>query len=139
MTAHVARTDDLAACHRIRAEVFTTEQGIPEADDLDGLDGDAVQVLLTIDGTPIGTARMLTDGATGKIGRVAVLKPHRGQGHGQRLVQALILQAQALGLSRVELGSRVDATGFYERLGFTATGEPFLDVGIPHQMMVRDL
>ena len=123
----------------MRRIVFIEEQGVSLADEIDGMDDEAVHVLLTQNGAPVGTARMLSNGDTGKIGRVAVLKPHRGKGYGKRLVMALIEHAKAQGLARVKLGSQMDAAGFYEGLGFTATGDPFLDAGQPHQMMVRDL
>ena len=137
MTVKVTR--DLATCLAIRKSVFTQEQGIAEADDVDGLDGTAVQVLFYVDQVPVGTARMLKDSDTGKIGRVAVLKPYRGHGHGARLIEAAIHEAKRLGLLQVKLGSRVDTTAFYARLGFRPVGEVFDDVGIPHQTMVRDL
>ena len=137
MTATVTR--DLATCLAIRKAVFTDEQGIAESDDVDGLDETAVQLLLHEGDTPVGTARMLINSDTGKIGRVAVLKTHRGSGLGATLIKAAIAEAQRLGLARVKLGSRADTTDFYTRLGFVPEGDIFDDVGIPHQMMVRAL
>lgn len=137
MTVTVTR--DIAICLDIRKAVFTDEQGIAEADDVDGLDEMAVQFLLHESDQPVGTARMLVDDDTGKIGRVAVLKAHRGAGHGATLIKAAIEEAQRLGLAKVKLGSRADTTDFYARLGFTLVGDEFDDVGIPHQMMVRSL
>ena len=135
----VAVTRDIAACLAIRKAVFTNEQGIAEADDVDGLDETAVQFLLHEGKDPIGTARMLIDGGTGKIGRVAVLKEHRGAGHGATLINAATEEAKRLGLTSVKLGSRADTTDFYARLGFIPEGDVFDDVGIPHQMMVLAL
>jgi len=137
MTVIVTR--DIATCLAIRKEVFTDEQGIAEADDVDGPDDTAVQFLLHQNDTPVGTARMLIDNDTGKIGRVAVIKASRGSGHGATLIKAAIAEAERLGLLRVKLGSRADTTDFYSRLGFVPEGDLFDDVGIPHQMMVRDL
>ena len=66
--------------------VFIQEQGVTEADEMDGLD-DAGLHLLAIDGiTPVGTARILFEGETAKIGRVCVLKSHRGTGLGAGLI-----------------------------------------------------
>lgn len=139
MTLRVGPTDDLSSCLSIRAAVFTDEQGISSEEDQDGLDDTAIQFLLTHADEPIGTARMLIDDTVGKIGRVAVLKSHRGAGHGKRLIEAAIAKATALGLARVKLGAQVDAIGFYSALGFSPVGDVFDDAGIPHQMMVRDL
>ena len=137
MTVSVTR--DIDTCLAIRKAVFTDEQGIAEADDADGLDEVAVLFLLHDDDIAIGTARLLIDGEAGKIGRVAVLKDHRGRGHGQALVAAAVAEARRRGLSRVKLGSRADTTDFYGRLGFAPEGPIFDDVGIPHQMMVHSL
>ncbi len=137
MTVTVTR--DITTCLSIRRAVFTDEQGITEADDVDGLDDTAVQFLLLEGEAAIGTARMLIDDDTGKIGRVAVLKTHRGNGRGAALIKAAIIEAERLGLAKVTLGSRADATDFYARLGFVLEGDVFDDVGIPHQMMVLNI
>ena len=139
MTTRVGTTGDLASCLAIRAAVFVIEQGIAAEEDIDGRDADAVQFLIFLNETPVGTARMLIDGDTGKIGRVAVLKDHRGAGYGKRLIEAAVAEAQARGLARVKLGAQVEATGFYAALGFTPVGDVFSDAGLPHQMMVRAL
>jgi predicted GNAT family N-acyltransferase len=43
------------------------------------------------------------------------------------------------GLSRVTLSAQTHALGFYERAGFHLLGEPFMDAGIPHRKMVKEL
>ena len=140
MSVEVRETRDLATCLAIRHEVFTVEQGISEADDVDGLDGEAIQLLAVVDGQPVGTARMLIKGETGKIGRVAVLKPQRGTGLGKALIVKCceVLQGRP-GVTRAKLGAQTTAIGFYEALGFTAVGDEYDDAGLPHRDMVRDL
>jgi predicted GNAT family N-acyltransferase len=39
----------------------------------------------------------------------------------------------------VTLAAQTHALGFYERAGFHVVGDPFMDAGIPHRLMVRDL
>jgi hypothetical protein len=80
MTLSIALTDDLATCHALRRIVFTDEQGVSVTDDVDGKDDAARHLLALSDGRPVGTARLLTSGTTGKIGRVCVLADARGQG-----------------------------------------------------------
>lgn len=121
----------------IRRIVFVEEQGVPEELDLDGLDPECLHVLAWNDqGRPIGTARMQEDG---KIGRMAVLKHWRGRGVGRLLLEALLIEAAARGLSRVHLAAQTQAIGFYEKHGFQATGDIFLDAGIPHRTMTMKL
>lgn len=140
MTLHIARTDDLAACLALRRAVFIDEQGVPEADELDGRDLDAIHLLATLDGRPVGCARLLVEGATGKIGRVCVLPEGRGRGIGAALVREGVEVLRAMpSVAQARLGAQIHALGFYERLGFRAEGADYIDAGIPHRDMVLDL
>ncbi|RME29380.1 MAG: GNAT family N-acetyltransferase [Deltaproteobacteria bacterium] len=144
---------ELDACFRIRRAVFIEEQSVPEALELDGLDGQATQFLAewrvdtrgyVDDGwEPVGTARLrvVSDGEqpVGKAERVAVLPGFRGRGVGQALMSAMEADARRKGLVRIKLASQQDAIGFYERLGYRVFGEPFMDAGIPHRWMDKRL
>jgi ElaA protein len=136
----VSVTDDLATCLALRRVVFIEEQGVPEAEEVDGRDGEAVHLLARRDSVPVGTARILIAGDTGKIGRVCVLPEARGIGAGTALVQAAVAHLRGVpGVVRARLGAQVHALGFYERLGFEATGPVYDDAGIPHRDMVLPL
>ena len=140
MTATIIQTRDIATCQSIRYSVFTVEQGIAQADDLDGLDETAIHLLATVDAISVGTARILVKDGTGKIGRVSVLRAYRGKGIGKALIlKALDVLAADPGISTALLGAQVSAISFYEPLGFVATGETFMDAGVPHRDMVRAL
>ena len=140
MTAHITRTDDLAACHAIRRVVFIDEQAVPEELEMDDLDGEAIHLLATVDGRPAGTARLLLRDEVGKIGRVAVLADRRDTGLGAALIRAALDELRAVpGVTTAKLGAQVHALGFYERLGFTAFGPVYDDAGIPHRDMTRPL
>jgi predicted GNAT family N-acyltransferase len=147
--------DDLL---RVRDDVFIAEQHVPEDEERDALDPIARHVLARdLDGQPIGTGRLvppfalhgidapLPDGvppfdrSAASIGRVAVLAAWRGRSIGTALMQALLDLAQAAGYRRIELHAQTHAIGFYERLGFVAEGDEFLDCDIPHRTMRRDL
>ncbi|WP_422030858.1 GNAT family N-acetyltransferase [Roseovarius sp.] len=141
MTLTVGPTEDIAACVALRRAVFIEEQSVPEDVEQDGRDGEAHHVLAVLDGVPVGCGRILVDGATGKIGRVCVLREHRGQGIGLALVGACLEVLRGVpGVTRAELGAQSYAIGLYERLGFTAYGPEFADAGgQPHRMMGRSL
>ena len=136
----IEQTTDLAACLALRRTVFIEEQRVPEDREIDGLDDGALHLLATQDGQPIGSARILLDGETGKIGRVCVLPQARGTGLGAALIRAAldVLRVQP-GITRAKLGAQTHALGFYEKLGFTAYGPVYDDAGIPHRDMTRDL
>ena len=126
-------TDDICA---IRYEVFVDEQNVPEELEIDGLDGEAKHVLTFVDGLPIGTGRILSDG---HIGRVAVLKNYRGLGIGKSIMKELIKCAQDLSLEKVWLSSQWHAHSFYLDLGFVCVGEIYKEAGINHIKMFRTL
>ena len=121
----------------VRETVFIHEQAVPEELEWDGLDPQCAHVLAWNDqGDAIGTARMQPNGT---IGRMAVLKDWRGRGAGRALLEALLDCAVRQGLTRVTLSAQTHAIGFYERAGFHVVGELFIDAGIPHRKMVKEL
>jgi predicted GNAT family N-acyltransferase len=132
----IGRTGDIATCLALRRRVFIEEQAVPEADEVDGRDGEAVHLLATADGLAVGCARLLAMGETGKIGRVCVLPDWRGRGIGAAIVRAAVSDfADRGGIAQVKLGAQLHAIGFYEALGFTAEGPEYLDAGIAHRDM----
>ena len=139
MTLTIQPTRDIATCRHLRRVVFIEEQGVPEADEIDDKDDDAIHLLATIDDQPAGSARLLLMGQTGKIGRVCVLPAHRGTGLGAALIRAALTELRAQGMTTAKLGSQTHAIPFYERLGFTPTGPEYMDAGIPHRDMTLAL
>lgn len=121
-----------AATSDIRRRVFIEEQQVSQEEEWDGRDDACLHFLAQRGNTALGTARLLPDG---HIGRVAVLQEARGMGVGVALMQAAIAAAQHQGHPAVELTAQTHALAFYERLGFTAFGDIFLDAGIPHRRM----
>ncbi len=69
-----------------------------------------------------------------------MLAPARGTGLGAALIRAAIAEFRRHpGITTIRLGAQTHALGFYERLGFTATGPEYLDAGIPHRDMILPL
>lgn len=124
------------AASEIRRAVFIDEQNVPSQEEWDGLDPECQHFLAMLDGQPVGTARLLP-GA--HIGRVAVLIEARGSGIGVLLMRAAIEAARHAGHSQVALSAQVHALAFYERLGFVAHGDTFMDAGISHREMTLSL
>lgn len=120
----------------IRRIVFIDEQNVPSQEEWDGRDSECLHFLAVLDGRAIGTARLLPDA---HIGRVAVLAEARGSGIGVLLMQAAIEAARHAGHTHVALSAQVHALAFYERLGFVAQGDEFLDAGIAHREMTLSL
>ncbi|NYH54372.1 putative GNAT family N-acyltransferase [Nocardiopsis arvandica] len=131
---------DRAAVFVIRGAVFVAEQEVPIEEEWDERDATADHLLALDGGVPVGTVRLVDlGGGTGLLGRLAVLPKGRGNGTGAALVRAAEERARERGLGAVELHAQTHALGFYAQLGYTAHGEEFLDAGIPHLHMVREL
>jgi len=126
-------TKDICA---IRYKVFVGEQKVPEELEIDGFDDQAKHVLAFVDGVPIGTGRILSDG---HIGRVAVLKDYRGLGIGKSIMKDLIKWAQNMNLEKVWLSSQWHAHSFYLDLGFVCVGEIYKEAEIDHIKMFKTL
>ena len=127
---------DRSILRAIREEVFVREQFVPVDMEWDEFDERSHHVMAMVDDVPVGTGRLLPDG---HIGRMAVLKPWRGHGAGGALLTSLMNVARELGMRRVVLNAQIQAMPFYIRHGFQAEGEKFMDAGIPHRRMWRDL
>jgi ElaA protein len=139
MIVSVEETTDLATCLAIRRQVFVEEQGVSEAEEIDGLDPAAFHVLATCDGVPSGTARLLIHGDTGKIGRLCVLPEKRGTGLGHALMAKALDVLRAQGMKSAVLAAQIHAVRFYEGIGFHAYGPEYDDAGIAHRDMVLPL
>ena len=136
----VARTPaDIAACMALRWQAFVVEQGVPEADELDGEDDACVHVLARVGGAAAGAARVRSRGEAVKIQRGCVEAARRGQGIGAALIRFCADQGRAQGAARAVLGAQVQALPFYEGLGFEAYGPVYDDAGIAHRDMALTL
>lgn len=136
----IHETRDIAACRALRRTVFIQEQAVSEADEIDDQDDAAIHLLAHMDGKPIGSARLLLLGDTGKIGRVCVLKSARGQGIGAALIRAAVAHFAGMPhIRRAKLGAQTHAIAFYQGLGFAAYGPEYMDAGIAHRDMVLEL
>ena len=141
MKAHVqirraASNRDLAKAFAIRMRVFVMEQGVPEKIELDSDDQRAIHFLAFVSRRAVGTARLVRQGSSVKVGRMAVLKSHRGKGVGRKLLQRAIAAAENLGAKGIYLHAQVAVIGFYEKLGFRCVGPVFDEAAIPHRKMI---
>ncbi len=126
-----------AAAKPVREAVFVREQGVPLDMEWDEFDATSLHVVaFDAAGQAIGTGRLLEDG---HIGRMAVLPEWRGHGVGRALLERLLEDAVAAGQQELILHAQTQAAGFYRRFGFAVVGEEFMEAGIPHLRMQRQL
>lgn len=131
---YASGVDDLRA---VREPVFVQEQQVPLELEWDELDPLCVHMIARDDtGRPIGTGRLTPEH---KIGRMAVLPGWRGHGVGDALLLALIDEAARLRWPELRLHSQASAVGFYVKHGFVPYGGRFMEAGIEHQSMRRQI
>ena len=136
----VETAEDLATSVAIRHEVFVKGQNVPQEREQDGTDAQCRIYLAYVDGQAIGTARVYPAAENiGKIERMAVLDQARGRGIGQSILDFIVEDMRQQGVSVARLESQVHAIPFYEKAGFKAFGEEFMDAGIPHRKMEIEL
>lgn len=125
-------------CRTIREAVFMKEQGF--RNEFDEIDGEAVHAVLYDGEVPVATGRLFNDESGGfVIGRIAVMKDHRGLSLGSRIVTELEKQAKDMGGKSISLSAQCRVRKFYEKLGYTATDDLQDDEGCPHVTMIKDI
>jgi predicted GNAT family N-acyltransferase len=137
-TAHFAELTpfEVYALCRLRVDVFVVEQECPYPE-LDGRDTEpaTLHVWLESDGEVAATIRVLDDGDTRAIGRVATAAGFRGRGLAARLMRAGIDLCDGY---PVTLGAQAHLQGWYEQFGFRLSGPGYVEDGIPHVPMRRE-
>jgi len=142
-----ARTADLSverfhALLRLRIDVFVVEQECPYPE-LDGRDlepGTEHLWIAGVSGDPIAYLRTLDDGvvdgaATLRIGRVVTDPEHRSGGLAAALVDHVVAEVSGA----LVLDAQSYLVDWYEARGFRVSGPEFVEDGIPHTPMRRDL
>ena len=124
----------------IRVTVFVDEQGFyDEFDDIDAISTHFV--MFDDDGSPIATCRVFEKDVPGEyyLGRLAVMKAHRGQGRGAQIVAEAENYLREIGALSLALHSQCSAEGFYLRCGYTPFGDIEDEQGCPHIWMKKVL
>jgi predicted GNAT family N-acyltransferase len=127
---------EVYALCRLRVDVFVVEQECPYPE-LDGRDTEptTVHLWLESDGEVAATIRVLDDGATRAIGRVATAGGFRGRGLAARLMNEGIALCEGVPIT---LGAQAHLQDWYEQFGFRLSGPGYVEDGIPHVPMLRE-
>lgn len=133
----VSTDGERADAFAVRIAVFVDEQQIPREEELDEHDSSAIHCVGYLKDAPIAAGRLVVNDGYGKIGRMAVLKEHRGAGYGAMVLEALEREGAVRGVREFRLSAQLSARGFYDRLGYVGDGDIYDEVGIPHIAMVK--
>jgi predicted GNAT family N-acyltransferase len=138
----ITMEENLRKAFDIRKAVFVEEQGVPledEFDEFDNLNGQCEHILVYYGEQPVGTGRVRWVDEFGKLERICILEPYRKFGLGKVIITALEEIAQERGATRVKLHGQTHAEGFYKKLGYQSSSNVFLEDGIPHLLMTKEL
>jgi len=135
----ITNETELHAAFNIRIAVFVEEQGVALEVELDEHDAYADHVLVYFDNQPVATGRVRIVNDTAKLERICVMPSHRKYGIGKAVVQALEEIAKEKGLRKAKLHGQTQAMPFYEKLGYISASDEFMEEGIPHKLMIKDL
>ncbi|MFJ7668060.1 GNAT family N-acetyltransferase [Lysinibacillus sp. NPDC097195] len=124
----------------VRKKVFVEEQGVPLHLECDAHDATATHFIMYEGSEPAGAARLrCIEDHIAKIERVCILESQRGKKLGALIMKEMENHAISIGLQKLKLHAQSYAVPFYEKLGYTVTSPEFMDAGIPHRAMEKNI
>ncbi len=133
-------TSELPQCAKdIRQEVFINEQGF--INEFDDIDKRAWHLVVYDEETPLACCRFFRGDTPNEfiIGRLAVLKEHRGKQLGALMMQEAEKYIKSIGGEKLSLSAQLRVKEFYEKQGFTASGDTYFDEYCEHIHMEKAL
>jgi predicted GNAT family N-acyltransferase len=84
-----------------------------------------------------GVIAVPQESETVRLRQMWVRSEAAGKGHGRSLLTGIERIFREQGFLLIQLNARLSVRGFYEKCGYTAEGDEFEEVGIPHLRMTR--
>ena len=114
-----------AGAYFVRIQGMNRQYHIALQDEFDEHDGaESKYIVLLDDEYPVATCRFYElDNSTVLVGRVVVLPEYRGKHLGARVILEAEKWIVELGYTEIFIDARLEATGFYEKLGYSKTDE----------------
>ena len=109
-----------AGAYSVRIQGMNRQHRIPLREEFDEHDCDGTKyIVLLDDGYPVATCRFYELSAKcATIGRVVVLPEYRGQKLGAKVIHEAEAWIAECGYTEIAIDSRLEAVGFYEKLGY---------------------
>nr|WP_077297328.1 GNAT family N-acetyltransferase [Virgibacillus pantothenticus] len=139
MITRVTTKEELEHAYHVRTIVFIQEQNVSPEEEMDEYDDEAIHFIAYDGKTPIGASRLRFVDNYGKLERICVLNEYRGQSIGKQLIQAMEQAVLEHGYHKSKLNGQTHAENFYHHLGYETVSDEFLDAGIPHVTMIKQL
>lgn len=136
----VTTKEQLEDAFLVRNIVFVEEQQVPAEEEIDQFEDEATHVVLYDDeNKPIGAGRVRIVDGIGKLERICVLSTSRKNGAGGLIVEKLEELATKEGVSKLKLNAQTHAISFYQKFGYEVVSDEFMDAGIPHVTMIKEI
>ena len=124
----------------LRQHVLRSPLGLTYAPSQLALDVEDRQFVAMLDDQLVGGVMLHHISAdAAKLRQFAVTPSLQGFGIGSRLLSYFETTTQESGYKEIRLSARETATAFYRKHGYHTEGERYLQVGLPHIAMLKDL
>ena len=116
----VTKESERAGAYYVRIQAMMHKYQIPLDAEVDSHDGADCNYILALDDIyPVATCRWFgLDSESAEIGRVVVLPEYRGQKLGAKVIREAEAWIAECGYTEIAIDSRLEAVGFYEKLGY---------------------
>lgn len=136
----VTTQKQLEDAYYVRMKVFVEEQLVPAEEEIDQFEDVSTHFILYDElQHPAGAGRLRILDGIGKIERICVMPAARSKGAGTIIMNALEEYGTTQDIHTFKLNAQIQAIPFYEKLGYRIVSEEFLDAGIPHKTMIKDM
>ncbi|EKN68811.1 GCN5-like N-acetyltransferase [Neobacillus bataviensis LMG 21833] len=130
---------ELEDAFTVRKIVFVEEQNVPLEEEIDQYEDDATHFVMYQEDSPVAAGRFRVVDGYGKVERICVMKEARKTGAGKAIMNEIQSYALMQGLHKLKLNAQTHAIPFYAGLGYEVVSEEFLDAGIPHKTMIKEV
>ena len=122
-TLRATETWQRAGAYSVRVQGMNRQHHISLQEEFDEHDGAESKYIVLLDDTyPVATCRFYELNADCVLlGRVVVLPEYRGKHLGASVINEAEKWIAELGYTKIFIDARLEATGFYEKLGYTQT------------------
>lgn len=134
--------DTLKEALKIRNKVFTVEKGVPvdiEVDEYDDLNDDCDHFIIEYNSNKVGTIRCLKNNDIVKVQRFCILSNYRNLGIGNEVLKYIEEYYKKEQKSKIIMDAKYSVYKFYEKCGYKAVSNKFIEAGIEHIKMEKDL
>ncbi len=125
---------------KLRHEILRKPLGISFSEDELKKEKENLLVAAYDDDEMLGCCMLVKNSDTSmRLRQMAVIDNLQGKGIGKALTLFVENLARDRECKSIMMHARKDTIGFYEKMGYKVTSDEFIEIGIPHCVMEKDL